>query len=43
MQDRDTKGDVYEYLLSLIASAGENGQFRKKARAYIEAHSSHVT
>jgi type I restriction enzyme M protein len=28
MQDRDTKGDVYEYLLSLIASAGENGQFR---------------
>lgn len=28
MQDRDTKGDVYEFLLSLIASAGENGQFR---------------
>ncbi|WP_430399934.1 type I restriction-modification system subunit M [Flavobacterium sp.] len=28
MEDRDTKGDVYEYLLSKIASAGTNGQFR---------------
>jgi len=28
MTDRDTKGDVYEYLLSKIASAGKNGQFR---------------
>jgi type I restriction enzyme M protein len=28
MQDRDTKGDVYEYLLSKIATAGQNGQFR---------------
>lgn len=28
MSDRDTKGDVYEYLLSKIASAGQNGQFR---------------
>jgi type I restriction enzyme M protein len=28
MTDRDTKGDVYEYLLSQIASAGKNGQFR---------------
>lgn len=28
MADRDTKGDVYEYLLSKIASAGVNGQFR---------------
>jgi len=28
MQDRDTKGDVYEYLLGKIASAGQNGQFR---------------
>lgn len=28
MSDRDTKGDVYEYLLSKIASAGRNGQFR---------------
>ena len=28
MVDRDTKGDVYEYLLSKIASAGDNGQFR---------------
>jgi type I restriction enzyme M protein len=28
MKDRDTKGDVYEYLLSKIAQAGTNGQFR---------------
>ena len=28
MQDRDTNGDLYEYLLSQIASAGKNGQFR---------------
>jgi len=28
MKDRDTKGDLYEYLLSKIASAGANGQFR---------------
>lgn len=28
MRDRDTKGDVYEYLLSKIATAGQNGQFR---------------
>lgn len=28
MADRDTKGDVYEYMLSQIASAGRNGQFR---------------
>lgn len=28
MEDRDTKGDLYEYLLSKIASAGKNGQFR---------------
>ncbi|TVR38212.1 MAG: SAM-dependent DNA methyltransferase [Cryomorphaceae bacterium] len=28
MRDRDTKGDLYEYMLSKIASAGENGQFR---------------
>jgi type I restriction enzyme M protein len=28
MEDRDTKGDLYEYMLSKIASAGENGQFR---------------
>ena len=26
--DQDTKGDVYEYLLSKIATAGTNGQFR---------------
>src|SRR6186713_840384 len=28
MEDRDTKGDVYEYLLGKIATAGQNGQFR---------------
>lgn len=28
MQDRDTKGDLYEYLLSKVATAGTNGQFR---------------
>jgi type I restriction enzyme M protein len=28
MTDRDTKGDLYEYMLSKIASAGQNGQFR---------------
>ncbi len=28
MNDRDTKGDVYEYMLGKIASAGQNGQFR---------------
>jgi len=28
MEGRDTKGDLYEYLLSKIASAGTNGQFR---------------
>mgnify|MGYP004003469647 FL=1 len=28
MQDRDTKGDLYEYMLSKIATAGQNGQFR---------------
>ncbi|MBK9014540.1 MAG: SAM-dependent DNA methyltransferase [Saprospiraceae bacterium] len=26
--DQDTKGDLYEYLLSKIATAGQNGQFR---------------
>ncbi|QEE61505.1 SAM-dependent DNA methyltransferase [Salinibacterium sp. dk2585] len=28
MQDRDTKGDVYEYMLSKLATSGQNGQFR---------------
>jgi len=27
-QNRDTKGDLYEYLLSELKSAGKNGQFR---------------
>ena len=28
MDNRDTNGDLYEYMLSKIASAGQNGQFR---------------
>jgi type I restriction enzyme M protein len=28
MDGRDTKGDIYEYMLGKIASAGQNGQFR---------------
>lgn len=28
MKERDTKGDVYEYLLSKLKQAGVNGQFR---------------
>ncbi len=28
MQDRDTKGDVYEYMLGKLATSGQNGQFR---------------
>ena len=28
LQDSDTRGDIYEYLLSKIATAGVNGQFR---------------
>ncbi len=28
LEDRDTKGDLYEYMLSKIATAGQNGQFR---------------
>lgn len=28
MSDSDTKGDLYEYMLGKIASAGQNGQFR---------------
>lgn len=28
MDDRDTKGDLYEYMLAKIATAGQNGQFR---------------
>ena len=27
-KDRDTKGDLYEYLLSKVATSGTNGQFR---------------
>lgn len=28
MKDTDTKGDLYEYLLSKLSTAGKNGQFR---------------
>jgi type I restriction enzyme M protein len=28
LDHKDTKGDLYEYMLSKIASAGQNGQFR---------------
>lgn len=28
MDRRDTKGDLYEYMLSKVAAAGQNGQFR---------------
>ncbi|HEY9703767.1 MAG TPA: type I restriction-modification system subunit M N-terminal domain-containing protein, partial [Allocoleopsis sp.] len=28
IENRDTKGDLYEYMLSKIAIAGQNGQFR---------------
>ena len=28
MADTDTKGDLYEYMLGKIATAGQNGQFR---------------
>ncbi|NJN76237.1 MAG: SAM-dependent DNA methyltransferase [Synechococcaceae cyanobacterium RL_1_2] len=28
MEDKDTKGDLYEYMLSKLTTAGTNGQFR---------------
>ncbi len=28
LQDKDSKGDLYEYLLSKVATSGTNGQFR---------------
>lgn len=28
LENRDTKGDIYEYLLSKLSTAGTNGQFR---------------
>ena len=31
MEDRDTKGDVYEYMLGKIASAGQNGSSARRA------------
>jgi len=33
MEDRDTKGDLYEYMLGKIATAGQNGQFRTPRHA----------
>jgi type I restriction enzyme M protein len=29
MEDRDTKGDLYEHMLGKIAAAGQNGQFAR--------------
>ncbi|MGA9335875.1 MAG: N-6 DNA methylase [Rudaea sp.] len=28
MEERDTKGDIYEYMIGKIAGVGQNGQFR---------------
>ena len=28
LDDRDTKGELYKYMLGKIASAGQNGQLR---------------
>jgi type I restriction enzyme M protein len=28
MEDRDTKGGIYEYMLGKLATAGTSGQFR---------------
>jgi len=33
MEGRDTKGDLYEYMLGKIATAGQNGQFRTPRHA----------
>jgi len=33
MDGRDTKGDLYEYMLGKIATAGQNGQFRTPRHA----------
>ena len=37
LEGRDTKGDLYEYMLSKIATAGQNGQFRTP-RPHYRAH-----
>ncbi len=36
MDDKDTKGDIYEYMLGKIASAGQNGQFLYPPRHIIK-------
>lgn len=35
MKQRDTKGDLYEYMLSKVAAAGQNGQFRTRVTSSI--------
>ena len=42
MEDRDTKGDLYEYMLGKTASAGRNGQFRTP-RHIIPVSYTHLT
>jgi type I restriction enzyme M protein len=34
LEDRDSKGDLYEYMLGKIATAGQNGQFRTPAGSW---------
>ena len=40
MADSDTKGDLYEYMLGKIATAGQNGQFR--TAGFLVAASEHL-
>ncbi len=35
MADRDTKGDLYEYMLGKIATAGQNGAGRRGSARYV--------
>ena len=43
MKDRDTKGDVYEYLLSKLSTAGTNGQFRTPRHIIKTVSYTHLT
>ena len=46
MEERDTKGDIYEYMLGKIATAGQNGQFRTPRhiiRLMVELTAPHLT
>ena len=36
MEERDTNGDLYEYMLGKIATAGQNGQFRRVSQDFID-------